>query len=327
MGRHRVGSPLFEVEVIMSRNKLLGVDEFTSKRIRKDVKTRHSEKQTLAGEFSLVNEIRDIQGADAISVVETVKGETATDGEALASMLYKRAQAQARLDHLGDFHSGMAGSDVEALLRQLGFKQAFQKQKSCGTHQAWADPLTGVIVAGDFGERRTDLTCYLQFSPNVPTMTEKEESNWNMLVDRIFGGYAGHSWFNPKRPTLRHGELHYARSYPDVDQPSLNAWQDDYRAVPASILAERGQWVMVVDGQPSAGLHALMMTLHRRDVRFCVPWEAAHMQEFTFRQVFDCAEDQIGALFAESPCWFQDIYTQVVARIVEDLQLGSKLRP
>lgn len=311
----------------MSRNKLPGVDEFTSKRIRKDVKTRHSEKQTLAGEFSLVNEIRDIQGADAISVIETLKGEPATDGEALASVLYKRAQAHARLDHLGDFHSGMAGSDVEALLRQIGFKKAFQKVKSFGTHQAWADPLTGIIVAGDFGERRTDLTCYLQFSPNVPSMTEKEESEWNMLVDRIFGGYAGHFWFNPRRPALQHGELHYARSYPDVDEASLKAWQDDYRSVPAPILVERGQWVMIVDGQPSAGIHALMTTLHRRDVRFCVPWETAHMQEFTFRKVFNCEGQEIEAMFAASPTWFQDIYKNSVARVREELQARSAPQP
>ncbi len=183
----------------MSRKQFQGVDEFTGERIRKEVKTRHPEKQTLAFEFSLVNEIRDIQSIDPIAIAETVKGEPATDGEALASILYKRAQAHARLDHLGDFHCGMAGSDVEALLRQLGFKKAFQKGKSFGTHQAWADPLTGILVAGDFGERRTDITCYLQFSPNVPTMTEKEESEWNMLVDRIFGGFAGHSW-QPKTP-------------------------------------------------------------------------------------------------------------------------------
>lgn len=307
----------------MSRSHFPGVDEFTGARIRKEVKTRHPEKQTLAGEFSLVNELRDIQSIDPIAVVETVKGEPATDGEALASILYKRAQAHARLDHLGDFHSGMAGEDVEALLRQIGFRQALHKQKSFSAHQAWADPLTGILVAGEFGERRTDLTCYLQFSPNVPTMTEKEESEWNMLVDRIFGGYAGHSWFNPNRPALNHGELHYAHSYSDLDEASLKAWQDDYRSVPASVLAERGQWVMIVDGQPSAGLHALMETLHRRDVRFCVPWEAAHMQEFTFQEVFDCEQWEIEEQFSASHCWFQEIYKASVARVVEDFRAKS----
>jgi hypothetical protein len=311
----------------MSSKKFPGVDEFTGQRIRRDVKERHPDTRSLAGEFSLVNEIRTIQSTDAIKVVEDIKGEPATDGEALASALYKRAQAHARLDHLGDYHSGMSGVDVEAFLRQIGFKQVIRKEISFGTHQAWADPLTGILVAGEFGERRTRLTCYLQFSPNLPSMTEKEEADWNMLVERIFGGYAGHSWFNPKRPALHHGELHYARSYPEIDDVARKAWQDDYRSVPASILAERGQWVMVVEGQPEAGLHALMATLHRRDVRFCVPWEAAHMQEFTFRKIFDCEECEIEAMFDASPSWFKGIYGEAVARIVEELRLSSAPKP
>ncbi|TLX16205.1 hypothetical protein [Rhizobium sp. MHM7A] len=311
----------------MSSKKFPGVDEFTSERIRRDVKEQHPEKQTLAGEFSLVNEIRTIQARDAIKVVEDIKGERATDGEAMASMLYKRAQAHARRDHLGDYHSGLSAADAEALLRQIGFKQAYRKEKRFGTHQAWADPLTGILVAGEFGERRTALTCYLQFSPNLPSMTEKEESEWNLLVARSFGGYAGYSWFNPKRPALHHGELHYARSYPDVDEVSRKAWQEDYRAVPASILAERGQWVMVADGQPEAGLHALMATLHRRDVRFCVPWEAAQMQEFTYQKVFDCEEGEVEAMFEVSPSWFKEIYRKSFARVVEDLQLKSAPKP
>jgi hypothetical protein len=311
----------------MPSKKFPGVDEFTSERVRRDVRAQHPEQQTLAGEFLLVNDIRNIQGTDAVKIVEDIKGEPATGGEALASMIYKRAQVHARLDHLGDYHSCMSGADTEALLRQIGFKQVNRKDRSFGTHQAWADPLTGILVAGEFGDRRTGLTCYLQFSPNLPSMDEEEEADWNMLVERIFGGYAGYLWFNPHRPALHHGELHYARSYPDVDEVSLKAWQDDYRAVPASILIERGQWVMVADGRPEAGLHALMATLHRRDVRFCVPWEAAHMQDFTFRKVFDCEEDEFEAMFDASPSWFKDIYGKSFARVVEDLQAESAPKP
>ncbi len=83
---------------------------------------------------------------------------------------------------------------------------------------------------------------------------------------------------------------------------------------------------MIVDGQPSAGLHALMTTLHRRDVRFCVPWEAAHMQEFSFGKVFDCDECEIEERFSASPSWFQGIYKAAVARVVEDLRAKAAPR-
>lgn len=304
----------------MSNEKFPGVDEFSSHRIRRDVKERHPDQHSLSGEAVLVHEIRGIQEADAIRVFEEIKGEPATDGEAFASVIHKRAQVHARLDHLGDFHGGMSTSESEAFLRQIGFKQVLRKEKRSGVHQAWADPLTGIMIAGEFGGRRTDLICYFQFSPNVASMTEKEESDWNILVDRIFGGYSSHSWFNPKRPALHHGELHYARSYPDLDAAALEAWNADFLAIPESVLSERGQWVMVVDGAPTAGLHALMATLHRREVRFEVPWHPVAFQECTFKKVFACEENEIGSHFRVTPEWFQEIYAASVARVLEEMK-------
>lgn len=130
----------------MSKTKLPGVDEFTSHRVRP---------RTTIGELSLVHEIRSVQSQDPIAVVEGAKGSRATDGEALSVVMYHRALVQSGLEHLGDFHQGMSAPEAENFLEQLGFKRVFHKQKrGPWTHQAWVDPITGIAVAGDFGDGR-----------------------------------------------------------------------------------------------------------------------------------------------------------------------------
>lgn len=101
----------------MSKTKLPGVDEFTSHRIRREVKDRHPDPRTTIGELSLVHEVRSIQSQDPIAVVEEAKGERATDGEALAAVMYQRALVQSGLEHLGDLHPGMSAPEAESLLQ------------------------------------------------------------------------------------------------------------------------------------------------------------------------------------------------------------------
>lgn len=303
----------------MSKTKLPGVDEFTSHRIRREVKDRHPDPRTTIGELSLVHEVRSIQSQDPIAVVEEAKGERATDGEALAAVMYQRALVQSGLEHLGDLHRGMSALEAESLLQQLGFKRVFHKETSGSwTHQAWADPITGSVVAGDFGDGRTSVVCFLQFSPDLPSMTEKEEGEWNALVSRLFGGMASLSWFNPKRPHLNHSELHYPRSYPELDEAERLAWSKDFDAMPAAIVEERGQWVMVADSSPDAGLYSLMASLHRRNVRFSNPWQPVPHQEFTFMKLFDCAEEEIEENVQATPEWFQVICKATLERVIEE---------
>jgi hypothetical protein len=303
----------------MSKTKFPGIDEFTSQRIRRDMKDRHPHPRTPVGELSLVHEIRSIQAEDPIAVVEEAKGDRATDGEALAAVMYQRALVQSGLSHLGDFHQGMSAPEAESWLLQLGFKRVFQKRKSGSwTHQAWADPITGMVVAGDFGEGRTSVVCFVQFSPDLPGMTEKEEADWNIVVSRLFGGFASMSWFNPKRPHLNHSELHYPRSYPEVADAERLAWSNDFDAMPTEVVKERGQWVMVADSSPDAGLYSLMASLHRRNVRFSNPWEPVPRQEFTFTRIFDCKEDEIEENVQSSPTWFQVICKAALERVLAD---------
>jgi hypothetical protein len=183
-----------------------------------------------------------------------------------------------------------------------------------------------MAVAGDFGDGRTIIDCFLQFSPNLQRMSEKEEAEWNALVSKLFGGFAGLSWFNPKRPHLHHGELHYPRSYPEIDESTLRAWAKDFNLIPEEIATERGQWVIVADGRPEAGLYSLLATLHRRTVRFSNPWEPVPHQEFTFMKLFDCTEEEIEDNVLASPEWFQVICKAAESRILEDRNLTSTRR-
>jgi hypothetical protein len=287
----------------VSDKKFPGIDEFTSHRIRKDAKGDGHR-----SDFELVSEVRFLQQTDPYQIAKETVSREPTDGEHLGSVLMQMAMSRARLEALGDLHKGATAAVAESFLAELGLRCALKEPTGSmdGSFQIWAQPLTGVVVAGTLYPSRTELHTHCQWSPWVETMTEGEEADLTTTVSAIFGQSASYSFFNPDRPHLNHSALHYARSYEAELTPEEKvAWDASYAAIPDWVLRERGHWFLNISAGLEAGLWAPLASLERRQGKFLPRWSGNAKAGFMAE---DClGKEDCERRFDACPEWFKDI--------------------
>lgn len=286
----------------MSSKSFPGIDEFTSHRIVKD-----AQGDGKRSDFELSAEVRVLQSTDPYSLVRETLGREPTDGEHLGAIHMQMAMSRARLETLGDMHQGMSADAAEAFLTELGMRCALKEPAPMkGSYQIWAQPLTGVVVAGTLYPARTLLHAYLQWSPWLESMTEKEEAELTSSVRAIFGNSAGYAFCNPDRPHLQHGSLHYPSCYTDITPEERSSWEASYDAIPDRILRERGHWVLNVTAGIAAGLWAPLASLERRAGKFMPVWSACLNTAFMAEGVLG-QERERERRFDACPDWLKTI--------------------
>lgn len=244
----------------MSKKPFEGIDEFTSHRIRKDVGRNSALLDAgLSREVVIAAETRLLASVDPMAVAAQCENTTDPSmGSHLHAIRMKKAMLAARLEGLGDLRDGMTPEEVLSWMEKTSFVPAHVESidGGRGIFAVWGDPETGIVVYGQVYEYgRLELTMSCQWSPNLDSMTETEESRLNLRLQNILGrDQLTHSWFNPARPHLNHSTLHYARSYPDIAGEEKLAWEEDYRKVPPSILKERGKWVALLSWPVRIGI-------------------------------------------------------------------------
>lgn len=299
----------------MSDRKFPGIDEFKSHRIRKDAKGNGQR-----SDFELTSEVRLIQQTDPYHMAKKTVGREPTDGEHLGAIHMQMAMSRARLEVLGDLHKGTSAAAAESFMTELGLRCAFKEPTGFmdGSFQIWAQPLTGVVVAGTLYPSRAELHIHCQWSPWVDTMTEQEEANLTASVSAIFGQFASYSFFNPDRPHLNHSTLHYARSYESELTPEEKAaWDASYTAIPDWVLRERGHWFLNISGGLEAGLWAPLASLERRQGKFKTKWSGNLNAGFMAE---DCLgkKDERERRFEACPDWFKAIISEAWEYSLQD---------
>jgi hypothetical protein len=291
----------------VSEKKFPGIDEFTTHRIRKDAKGNGQR-----SDFELTSEVRQLQDTDPYHIAKEIVGREPTDGAHLGAIHMQMAMSRARLEVLGDLHKGTSAAAAESFLAELGLRCALKEPTGYkdGSFQIWAQPLTGVVVAGTLYPSHAELHIHCQWSPWVDTMTEKEEANLTASVSAIFGQSTSYSFFNPERPHLNHSTLHYARSYESELTPEeMVAWDASYTAIPDWVLRERGHWFLNISAGVEAGLWAPLASLERRQGKFMPTWAVCLNAGFMAE---DCLgkKDERARRFEACPDWFKAIISE-----------------
>lgn len=286
----------------MSNQKFPGIDEFTSHRIRKDAQGDGNRSDS-----ELTAEVRLLQDTNPHEIAKRGSGDAPSDAEYLAAIQMQSAMTKARLEVLGDLHTGKSSDDAEGFLKELGLRRALKEPlERDASFQIWAQPSTGVVVAGTLYPHRTELKIFCQWSPWLDSMTEKEEASLQESVDRIFGHSASFSFSNPERPHLNHSTLHYRGSYEDELTAEENAaWEASFSAIPGWLLRERGHWILSISAGIDAGLWAPLVTLERRG-KYMPVWSSCLD---TSLMAEDCLglESERDRRFEACPDWFQSI--------------------
>jgi len=262
------------------RRPFPNTDEFTSARIRKSVDRQGKlEKALGVTEAETLRHKLDILGnTDPYDVaVEQAGGIEPTASQEMAAVSQRAMLQQACLERLGDLHRGMHIAEVHDFFVKAQFQLAYAEGEpdQSKRFEIWCLRNLGVVVAGaPSSSGHHHYTMFLQWSPNRPRMNETEEASLNVRMRSVFCGNFSGGYFNPRRPTLDHGRLHYPSSYPECTEEEAERWRRAPYTAPEWAETERGGWIMAIESFVASGVLSPIIGLQHSNGKFITPWES-----------------------------------------------------